>query len=482
MRRPSIFISLLLLAFICSTCSKDTEPEMMMEEAPRYFSNTVGIDLESSLLIYNGTEQNLSIEGEEINFADTVSQIRLGQAYSVDWQGEAFNFFRTELPIIKIQTRSAQNIDVEYAAAQFNLIEAGEITEWGNLGIRLRGNTSLQFPKKSYRLELWEDEQGLENRKISLLEMREDDDWLLDGMWNEPLMIRDKGTMDLWLGFGRVAYQAQEPDLQLGADRHYCELFIDDQYQGLYYLGERLDRKQLKLEKISESSDGGELYKAKGWGEAVGGFSIPAVDNNLPSWGNYWIKYPQEPGSYDWNKLEAFTRFYLEADNETFATTYSDWIDVDNIIDYFILISLTGAFDNSGNNIYIARRNQQSNYYFVSWDFDATFGLGIFGEEIPSPTGFVIHHKLTQRLINDDAFRTSLKERWNALRNGHLTNQNIMQIYTNSYTLLQRNNIYERESLVPRLDRPLPAFSSLDFLENILNEQLAYLDEYISTL
>jgi hypothetical protein len=311
--------------------------------------------------------------------------------------------------------------------------------------------------------------------------MRRDDDWLLDGMWNEPLAIRDKSAMELWLSFGRVHYQQQEPDLQLGADRRYCELFINQEYYGLYYIGEQLDRKQLKLETKSGSAGGGELYKAKGWGDAVGGFRLPEIDNSSLFWGNYEVKYPTDPGTYDWAKLKALKTFILKEGTDDFDNEYSERIDVDNIVDYFIFTNLLYAFDNQGNNVFIARRDQTSPYFFVSWDFDATLGLGIFGEEVPVSDNVELHI-LTKRLLQTIGFRNSLKERWAFLRSGHLQTEKIKAFYRNNYATLLRNNVYEREGVISRLERSIPNASSMLYLERIIDQRLLFLDEYMGGL
>lgn len=484
MRYYSYYLVLLVLSY--SSCTGD-KPSVNPDIANGYIKDEIGIDSVERILLYNGPDAdpfqgNLLLDGDVITFEDSTDQLNLGESYKAIWRNTEFRFFHTEFPIIKIQTRTDETIGDEYSSSQFSIIESGDISLTGNVGIRLRGNTSLSFPKKSYRLELWEDEQGEKNRKTSLLGMRDDDDWLLDGMWNEPLSIRDMSAMELWLGFGRVHYQDEEPNLQLGADREYCELFINGTYHGLYYIGERLDRKQLKLEVRTGHSNGGELYKAKGWGDAVGGFSLPEVDNSLLSWGNYWIKYPEEPGTYDWTKLRQFTAFYLNGTSNTFKQTYPDRIDVNNIIDYFILINILIAFDNAGNNVYIARKDQMSPYFFVSWDFDATLGLGIFGNESPPNSSGLVHHKLTNSLLLQPDAKILLKDRWNLLRSDYLRVENIKRIYRNNHSLLLRNKIYARESSIPRLERSLPDSSSMQYLEGILDQQLLYLDDYIESL
>ncbi len=311
--------------------------------------------------------------------------------------------------------------------------------------------------------------------------MRSDDDWLLDGMWNEPLSIRDKSAMELWLDFGRVHYADVEEDVVLGAAREYCELFINGSYQGVYYIGERLDRKQLKLETYTDSFNGGELYKAKGWDEAVIAFSSPEFDNNNSNWGGYEIKYPEEVGTYDWGKLKGFIEFFRGSPPSDFDETYAEKIDVDNIVDYFIFINLLNAYDNTGNNIYIARRNQASPHYFVSWDYDATLGLDISGGEFTGSDDF-LNHVVTRRLLGSATFRTELKARWEQLRSGILESGNIKSYYRSNYAKLLRNGVYEREEIISRLEKASPDSTSIRYLERVLDERLQYLDEAIGKL
>jgi hypothetical protein len=448
----------------------------------------MGIDSEERLIIYNGavnnpSESSLLLDGEVINFEVEDSKIELGDSNKVYWRGEEYVFYKTEFPILKIETSGDGNIGDLYSSSKFNIIENGQSTSTGNLGIRVRGGSSQLFPKKSYRLELWEDSEGIINRDVSLLGMRSDDDWLLDGMWNEPMMIRDKSAMELWLNFGRVHYQTEEPNLQLGADRIYCELFIDNSYLGLYYLGERLDRKQLKLDKLSNSSEGGELYKAIGWGGAVGNIDFPPVDNNSVSWANYWLKYPDISEDFDWNDFRDFTFCSSSCTLNEFEENYSDLVDKNNAYDFLIFINLLGAFDNFGNNTFVARKNAESPYFFVSWDFDATLGIGITGYDAPFliDDNFRTHHILTKLLVSDDN-KEEFKLRWSFLRSDILNGDNIKSIYRGNYDKLIRNKIFLRENSISKLERDYPDPSSIIYLEDAIDQRLDILDQDISSL
>ncbi|MEM6344485.1 MAG: CotH kinase family protein [Bacteroidota bacterium] len=478
-----LLFGLLILLSLLSCKQKRVIPSQKIDT---FLDEVIGIDEEAQILLYNGqnidlTTSSLSLDQEVIVIeTDTLNQIALGDPYTSEWRNNTYRFYRTELPILKIQTRENTEISEAYESAQFALIENGLITLKGNLGLKLRGNTSLSFPKKSYRLEFWEDTEGVNNRDVSLLNMRDDDDWLLDGMWNEPLSIRDKSAMELWLSYGRVNDTDKE-DIVLGAAREYCELFINGAYKGLYYVGERLDRKQLKLDKCTSPSDGGELYKAKGWDAAVIAFSLPPYDNNNLYWGGYEVKYPQEIGKYDWQNLKEFIAFFIDNLPADFENIYPQKLDTDNLIDYFIQINLLYAYDNAGNNVYIARKNPSSPYYFVSWDYDATLGIGLNGGLFDVQNDF-IQHPVTNRLFISPSFKDKLKKRWADLRANQLTFSNIITYYHDNHSILLRNKLYEREAMISQLDKPVPSMESMMYLEETLNERLQYLDDAIKKL
>lgn len=479
-----LYTSLLICLVVLVAGCKEVDNVPPVYET--FLDEVVAIDQEDRIVIYNGNEVSSSqdvlfLDGDEITITEAADSLVLGSPYRSTWRDNSYTLYNTDLPILKIRTATSSIVEEDYEPSQITLIEQGQITLQSNLGIRLRGNTSLGFPKKSYRLELWEDETGSSNRNESILGMRSDDDWLLDGMWNEPLSIRDKSAMELWLSFGRIQAASAVDGPVLGAKREYCELFIDGLYRGVYYIGERLDEKQLQLDRDNDPSLAGELYKAKGWDQAVIAFSLPPFDNNDPNWGGYEVKYPDNVGSFDWGKLKTFIEFFKNQPGSDFETQYPKIIDQDNIIDYFLLINVLDAFDNTGNNIYIARKNQALPYYFVSWDFDATVGLGIFGQESIPSTDFV-HHVVTRQLINSPSFQQQLKERWADLRADMLSTESVKAIYLANYATLVNNGLYEREARITRLEKQVPDENELTYLETGLENRLQWLDMAIEAL
>ena len=50
----------------------------------------------------------------------------------------------------------------------------------GNIGIETRGNSTQMFEKKTYTIELWDD--NMDDQALALLGMAEEEDWILHAM------------------------------------------------------------------------------------------------------------------------------------------------------------------------------------------------------------------------------------------------------------------------------------------------------------
>ena len=94
-----------------------------------------------------------------------------------------------------------------------------------------------------------ENETGEETNSLPLLNMRDDDDWLLFGLYNEPLRIRNVMNHQLWQDIHTPYYIDEEEDAMAGIKTQYIELAVNNEYMGIYALCEQMDRKQLQLKK-----------------------------------------------------------------------------------------------------------------------------------------------------------------------------------------------------------------------------------------
>lgn len=117
--------------------------------------------------------------------------------------------------------------------------------------LKTRGGTSTVFPKKQYKISLtYEDEK--EKNKMSLLGMNADEDYILDAMWNDYSKIRTKLSFDLWNQISSYNVNYNKFDY----DAEYVELYINQEYHGLYLLKEFIDWKMLDVSKFTKENSG----------------------------------------------------------------------------------------------------------------------------------------------------------------------------------------------------------------------------------
>ena len=396
----------------------------------------------------------------------------------MDVCGENYTCYRSEMPLITITT-DGPIVNSPAVHGIINVANADGDVITMHAGFKIRGTSSQQYDKKSYRVELWADETGTLMADTTFLGLRSDDDWNLEAMWAQPLRLRDKVANELWMEMYQLPYAESEPEALPGIRMVYADVFINNEYMGVYALTERMDRKQLGLRKYNGDIRG-VLYKGNGPGAPTFD-SLPNYDNTLDTWGNYEWVYPNESDTaINWNHLYSFTNFVMNASDNVFYSQYSAQFDKENAIDYYLFINSLMAMDNMGRNLFVARYKKSSTYMYLPWDLDAIWGLDTDGNKTYNTAGLKSNgfiDRLTQD-CNDNGFVASAKARYNALRNTVLNREHIMELVQRQYEELLESGAYDREH------EAWPDFvvdeSQLTYMSDWLNDRFNYLDGEIN--
>ncbi len=162
------------------------------------------------------------------------------------------NLVVSGLPVLDIRTLDGAEPDDETRAGSIHIWEADaqgalRCTSAG-LHIRLRGNTSRRYPKKSFRVSLT-DAAG-DKQDLSIAGLRRDDDWILNPMYSDTSKIREALAYSLWEKINSCGTAAQ------GSRMAFCEVQLNGEYRGLYAAQERMDRQQVRSDRKT-----GILYK-----------------------------------------------------------------------------------------------------------------------------------------------------------------------------------------------------------------------------
>ena len=474
-----IFFLLFLIHWI--SCKDDDIPNVTINDAQLTIENYF-IDEENKLIVLNSDINQISLSenletiflNKKYTFPNPIGLLEIGQSYTVTADNETYQLYFTELPIISIQIDTPIPDEPKaFAKAKFVSFDAAEIYDF-NIGIEIRGGWSTQFPKKSYGFEIWEDEIGEVSKDMSFLNMRDDDDWILDAMYNDPLRMRNLVSHRLWNDIHQPYYQSLEPEAKATIRSEYIEIFINKKYQGIYALSERADRKLLKLKKYNGDIRG-EMYKGIAWGNS-NFTNLTNYDNSFRTWEGFQMVYPLEEEITDWGNVYDLVDFVVNSSDQDFINEISNKIYIENFIDYFIFFNILRATDNTGKNINLCKYDSNQPYFYMPWDLDGTWGTQYEGLRDPT-TNDILSHGLYQRLfnLNPNEFQNSVNNRWNELKNNNFEYQQLLSKFQKEKELLQRNGVYERESLVWDFE-----FQEDDYIymSNWMNERWNYLNDF----
>ncbi|MDT0556654.1 CotH kinase family protein [Patiriisocius hiemis] len=473
-------INFSLLLFICVLSFTACAQSLSLD------SEFCGVDTNNKIIVchlnyesqkMNNSYSKIVIDTTEYSFEKGSVKPSTETKYTVFTEKETYTLYFSSLPIIKLQTQDSI-VNEPKIVAQFSYGSKSDIVV-STAGIELRGNSALRYPKKSYDMEFWKDTETKKTKDYKFNTLRKDDDWQFNSMYNEPLKLRSYVSNKLWLAIRKLSYTDQEPTSKSGLDLLLAEVFLNNEYHGVYYFSEQIDRKQLQLKKYDDSLKivFGELFKANRYAGGTAFKSIEDFNNAFPEWNGFGMRYPYEDYVAHYNDLYKLVSLIATATDEEFKTNIATYFDIDNAIDYFLFINLLRATDNMGKNYFLARYNKDTPYFFVPWDLDGVMGQIQDGKRI-STTNDILSNHFFDRLITTNAanFNKRVKERWTLLREDEYSTNSILSKVKKLHSFYLENNIYEREHIAwPETN---VAENDLAYLTKWLKDRLAFLDTH----
>lgn len=335
--------------------------------------------------------------------------------------------------------------------------------------IKIRGsntNWNEKAPKKGYRLEL--------SKTASLLGMRKDDDWLLLAMYYDSPRMRVKLSFDLWRSLEKTNPTAILPETE------YVSLYINGEFQGLYLLAERNDRRLFNLNNAQKNINSSLIFQAKGY------IKFREYDRN--QWEQDWPNEDENIFIMDeiLTDLISFVNNsgdVLFFDNRTGIYSKFDKL---NLIDFYIYNFFILHLDFWHGNYFIVRNSYPSKFYLIPWDFDFSFGqFGGGDQNVESNPESEIRevNKLYNRLLNDEEFVQACKKRWKYLREDLWTEEFILDMVSAMYEEIKDILEFEAEMWDPSVLKSNWEFNIDDSINNLFEwipNRLDFCDLYFA--
>lgn len=360
------------------------------------------------------------------------------------------------------------------------------------LHIKYRGNSSIYFSKKGYLLKLI-DKNGNENKE-EMIGMAKDNEWVLNGPYLDKTLMRNY-----------IAYNVAGKIMGYAPNVRFCELYLNDKYQGLYILCESISRSENRVNISKYDSIMNDLSyivcldKKEVDIKNISTFSEYAYISELDT--GLKIVYPsksmitEEVKSYIKSDFSKFERALYSYDFNDPKKGYKNYIDVESFVDYYIFQEFMEINDTCYRSTYLYKEKGGKIVMGPVWDYNNC--LNNYFTEINNEKMQYVDRLWYSQLLKDKDFVDRVVNRYRELRKTVLKEEYLLSYIDDvRYYLgdaIDRNfevwgfsfdssNLSEREKLYPE-ERNIKSYDeAIKQLKNEIIKRGRWLDENIDTL
>lgn len=379
----------------------------------------------------------------------------------------------SNLPIIRFNTKTRVIQDEPKVPVQLEIYDKGpgQLNQLSGTptistvaGVEYRGSTSQAdfyflpgYVKKPYGIELWTDSTGLTAKKMSLVQMPEESDWVLNASYNDRSFMRDFISQNLAGRLGLLHSKAK-----------FVELIVNDEYRGVYVLMEKIKQGKSRVP-ISD------LYPTENTGDDVTGGYLLKIDKSSGSPSTTWksnftsgisatqkcefqIEYPkygiitQQQLIYIRDYINNWEKKLMTEDMNDPKASFRNYMDMPSFVNYFILNEVTRNVDGYRLSTYLYKDKESLGGKIKmgpAWDFNISFGNADYLNGWKTD-GFVYNtiENLEKtnywqvpfwwnKLIQDASFRKALATRWKSVRSSFLNTNSIFASIDSAQVVLK---------------------------------------------
>jgi len=351
----------------------------------------------------------------------------------------------TNLPLVNITSES--EITTENQNTVFTYINNGIKENYfsKNSKIKVRGATSQKLDKKSYRVNFY-NKFYTKEEKVMISNFYLGDSLILDALYRDSSKIRNLLSTELWNSISKDFSN-------VNIYSEFVEVFINNEYKGLYLLTEPVNRSKFNLNKNSNNDTG---------------FIVKSTLGVLE------VKYPNETEFIPMveEKVIEIISNYMKTKTDSSFETINNTFDLTNYVDIIIFNYFINNIDNRlDQNVYYYNNSLNEDVLYVQpWDMEWSFGI-IPGSEFRDAKYFdcLINHPNAKE-INE----MIIKRYWELRKN--ILTEEYFDYYISRYLYELNKGATQRDSLKwVEYDIEL----ELEKIKLWIKDRIKYVDEYI---
>lgn len=239
--------------------------------------------------------------------------------------------------------------DIKYEDNSLSITVDSNTIDYTNVEIKGRGNSTWGLPKSPFQIKF--------DSKVDLLGLGKAKKWVL------LANIFDKSNLRNDIAF----YIERLLDMEYALDGKFVELYIDNDYLGLYYLTEKVE---IGKERVDVTDDNSVLVELENLHSNIEPCdAITEEQTCLVLKDSYVEALEQESFNLFLKNFNALEQAAKAGDFET----VKELADVDSFAKYYILSDITVNPDAYASSFYFYQKNNKI-YAGPGWDFDLALG------------------------------------------------------------------------------------------------------------
>jgi subtilisin-like proprotein convertase family protein len=419
------------------------------------------------------------------------------------------NFTSSDLPIIVINTIIQPIKDEPKVMVNMGIIYNGPNTRNhltdpfnnynGQAMIEYRGSSSQMFDKKPYSFKTVNSAGN--DIDVPLLGMPAGNDWVLHSPYSDKSLMRNHFIYSIANAMDRYAPRTR-----------FVELVLNGRYEGVYVLAESIKRgdDRVNIAKLTETDNaddpltGGYIIKIdKRNGANVAGWYSSIASTSPSDTVFFQYHYPEadritpQQRAYIQGYMAAFEQAIMDPNYMDPVNGYRKFVDLESFVDFFIINEISKNVDGYRISTYMYKDKDSKGGKLTMgpvWDYDIAFANSHYGNATDPAgwqyTAYDINFPMPvwwSRIIQDTAFTSRLKCRWEQLRTSVL-DPAMMNSYIDQTAAALNESQARNFTMWPTLGvvvwpnpSPVPATyqGEVDALKNWNINRIAWLDQNI---
>jgi len=445
----------------------------------------------------------------------------------------AIDIGNSEIPYITITTNGRDLENEPKIPADLTVYINKEEVQSQTIGIEYRGSTSYRISdKKSFGIETWDVDGN--DIDVSFFDFPAEEDWALIG---HVVNMENDFAFDRTLLYHRFAYELFRNMGRYGSRSKLVELELNGEYLGVYVFLEKLkrDKERIDIKKLEptdtnpEDITGGyilKIDKTSGGDRNLENFPLSYFDNNWDDDARYTpaisfrseyningdtldfspyrqpyhsLQYLETYFLYEYPKPDIITaaqKAYIQQyifdfetalltdDFTTNSRTYTDYIDLNSFVDFFLVNEVCKNIDGYRLSTYLYKDRGGKLAMGPVWDFNIGYDSS---DRIPDNDWVINYNQYVEqdpwmmpfwwpRLLEDSQFKMAIKDRWQTLRGSMMQTSTLLRMVDQDVTYLTDNGAIARNQQKWMIGNHTNAVANL---KSYLERRTAWMDQVI---